>query len=125
MKIRALESAFGMPHFDELFRRTLEELDRRKVDDPGIAQALERYEGRSVHLVVREDARYLFSISSGEVSFDIDPDSAPDDIYIEMDLPRAKRLIEERSFSPLDLLFVKYRNLTSEDISFVRTLFGS
>ncbi|MEE9341103.1 MAG: hypothetical protein V3V21_05525 [Thermoplasmata archaeon] len=125
MKIRALESAFGMPYFDDLFRRSLEELDRRKDEDPTIAHALERYEGRSVHLVVREDARYLFSVSSGKISFDIDPDNAPDDIYIEMDLPRAKRLIEERSFSPFDLLFVKYRNVTSEDISFVRTLFGS
>ncbi|MCK4456128.1 MAG: hypothetical protein KAW39_00130 [Thermoplasmata archaeon] len=114
-----------MPYFDDIFRRSLEELDRRKVEDSSIAQALERYEGRSVHLVVREDARYLFSVSSGKISFDIDPDNAPDDIYIEMDLPRAKRLIEERSFSVFDLLFVKYKNVTSEDISFVRTLFGS
>jgi len=114
-----------MPYFDDLFRRSLEELDRRKDEDPTIADALKRYEGRSVHLVVREDARYLFSVSSGKISFDVDPDNAPDDIYIEMDLPRAKRLIEEWAFSPCDLLFVKYRNLTGEDISFVRTLFGS
>ena len=120
-----MESAFGMPYFDDLFKRSLEELDRRKDQDPSIADALERYEGRSVHLVVREDARYLFSVRSGEITFEVDSDNAPDDIYIEMDLPRAKRLIEERSFSPFDLLSVKYRNLTGEDISFVRTLFGS
>ncbi|MEE9490098.1 MAG: hypothetical protein V3V91_06630, partial [Thermoplasmata archaeon] len=109
-----MESAFGMPYFDDIFRRSLEDLDSRKDQDPSIADALEMYDGRSVHLVIREDARYLFSVSSGKISFDIDPDNAPDDIYIEMDLPRAKRLIEERSFSPFDLLFVKYRNLTGE-----------
>ncbi len=114
-----------MPYFDDIFRRSLEDLERRKDEDPTIAHALEMYDGRSVHLVIREDARYLFSVSSGKISFDIDPDNAPDDIYIEMDLPRAKRLIEERSFSVFDLLFVKYKNVTSEDISFVRTLFGS
>ncbi|MCK4366833.1 MAG: hypothetical protein KAW84_02660 [Thermoplasmata archaeon] len=114
-----------MPYFDDLFRRSLEELKKRKGQDPRIADVLEKYEGRSVQLVVTEDARYLFSVRSGEIAYEVGPDNAPDDIYIEMDLPRAKRLIEERSFSPFDLLFVKYRNLTGEDISFMRTLFGS
>jgi len=114
-----------MPYFDDLFKQSLEELEKRKGQDSRIADVLEKYEGRSVQLVVREDALYLFSVRSGEIAYEVGPDNAPDDMYIEMDLPRAKRLIEERSFSPFDLLFVKYRNLTGEDISFMRTLFGS
>jgi hypothetical protein len=114
-----------MPYFDGLFRRYLEELDGRRDRDPRLSEALVKYEGRSLQLKVRDDARYLFSISSGTVVYDVDPVDPPDDIYLEMDLPRAKRLIEDRSFSPFDLLFIKYRNVTSEDIGFVRTLLGS
>jgi hypothetical protein len=114
-----------MPYFDDLFARSLKELDTRKGQDQRIAEALEKYDGRSLQLVVRQDASYLFSIRSGAILYDVNPSDPPDDIYLEMDLPRAKRLIEERSFSPFDLLFIKYRNVTPEDIGFVRTLFGS
>lgn len=114
-----------MAHFEGLFRESLAELERRRDSDPRIGEALRRYEGRTLHIVVKDDAGYLFSVSSGELTFQIDPHHVPDDMYLEMDLTRAKKLINERTLSLLDLLFIKYRNVKLEDIEFVRTLFQS
>jgi hypothetical protein len=112
-----------MAYFDDIFKQSLEELKRLRESNSKIRNALQKYEGRSLHLVVGGDAEYLFSIDSGEIEYQVNPEQVPDDIYVEMDLPLARRIIEEKRFGVFDVLRVKYRNVTGEDIDLVRTLF--
>ncbi|MFQ6107000.1 MAG: hypothetical protein ACE5QF_05370 [Thermoplasmata archaeon] len=114
-----------MPYFDGFYRQALAHLDRRKETDPSISDLLRRYDGRRLHLVVRGDAGYLFSVSSGAVSYETDPERPPDDIYVEMDFAQARKFIEERRFGLFDLLSIRFRNINSKDIEFVRALFHS
>ncbi|MFQ6128384.1 MAG: hypothetical protein ACE5QW_05735 [Thermoplasmata archaeon] len=58
----------------------------------------------------------------GKITCKVDSEYAPDGICVEMDLSTAKRLTEERTFSPFDLLFVKYRNIQAEDVELARAL---
>lgn len=112
-----------MAHFDGIFKQALEELKRKRESNSEIREALRKYEGRSLHLVVGSDAEYLFSVTSGEIEYQVNPEQVPDDIYLEMDLPLARRIIEEKRFGVFDILRVKYRNVSGEEIHLVRTLF--
>lgn len=114
-----------MAYFGEFFRSSLEDLEGRKQSDSRISDALEKYEGRCLRLVINRDAEYVFRIEGGKVLYQENPSEVPDDIYVEMDFDRAKRIIEEGRFSPFDLFFVKYRNVKAEDIELVRTLLQS
>lgn len=112
-----------MAHFDDIFRQALEKLKGQRQSNSEIREALRKYEGRSLHLVIEGDAEYLFSVRSEEIEYQVNPEQVPDDIYLEMDLPLAQRIIEERRFGVFDVLRVKYRNVTGEDIDLLRTLF--
>lgn len=112
-----------MAHFDDIFKQALEKLKGHRQSNSRIREALRKYEGRSLHLVVVGDAEYLFTVTSEEIEYQVNPEEVPDDIYLEMDLPLARRIIEERRFGVFDVLLVKYRNVTAEDIDLARTLF--
>lgn len=112
-----------MAYFDDIFRQALEKLKEQSQSNSKIREALRKYEGRSLHLVVVGDAEYLFSVASKEIEYQVNPEQVPDDIYVEMDLALAQRIIEEKRFGIFDVLRVKYKNVKTEDIDLVRTLF--
>lgn len=112
-----------MAYFDDIFKQALEKLKEQSQSNSKIREALRKYDGRSLHLVIVGDAEYLFSVTSEEVDFQVNPEQVPDDIYLEMDLALAQKIIEERRFGIFDVLRVKYKNVTGEDINLVKTLF--
>ncbi len=92
--------------------------------DPRISDALRRYDGRSIVLKVRNDATYVFHISTEGVDYQVNPSSLPNDMYAEMDMPQAKRLVHHQTLGLMDLLTIKHRNISMKDLNFAKMIFG-
>jgi ubiquinone biosynthesis protein UbiJ len=109
------------------FEDAIKKLNERAKTDSKIQEALRKYNGRVLVLSVQEDAVYVFSVSANGVSFKVNPESRPNDMYAEMDRSRADKLIRKREVSKWDVLFgkIKYRNISLSDIDFVKEILAS
>ena len=110
--------------FHDYFTESVETVNTLADSDPKIQQALRKYDGRSFVLKVRNDAVYVFNISADSVDYQLDPATVPDDMYAEMAMPPAKKLVYRHTLGLMDLLSIKHRNITMDDINFAKMLFG-
>ena len=110
--------------FNEHFKNAVTEINDRRLSDPQVQEALSRYHGRSLVFRVRNDATYVFHISNDGLKYEINPDTITDDMYLEMDLARAKKLVYYQSLGVFDIPFTVHRNITLADISFTKRIFG-
>ena len=110
--------------FHDYFTRSVETVNELAGSDPKIQQALQRYDGRSFVLAVRNDAVYVFNISADSVDYQLDPATVPDDMYAEMSMPQAKKLVYHQTLGLMDLMSIKHRNITMDDVNFAKMLFG-
>ncbi len=110
--------------FHDYFSKTTARVNSISGSDPRIKDALRRYDGRSIVLKVRNDATYVFHISTEGVDYQLDPSSLPNDMYAEMDMPQAKRLVYHQTLGLMDLLTIKHRNISMKDINFAKMIFG-
>ena len=92
--------------------------------EPDIVKAFNQYSGRSLVMKVISDAIYSFTVVRGGLLYELNPRSVPDDMYLELDLGRARKLVYRRTLGLLDLPFIKYRNITMADVGFAKTIFG-
>jgi hypothetical protein len=110
--------------FHDYFSQTTETVNSMSGSDERIIDALRRYDGRSIVLKVRNDAVYVFNISTEGVDYQLDPATVPDDMYAEMSMPQAKKLVYRHSLGLMDMLTIKHRNITMADVNFAKMLFG-
>ena len=110
--------------FHERFKNAVAEVNNKRLSDSQVQQGLKRYHGRSLVFRVRNDATYVFHISNSGVRYEVNPSSVPNDMYVEMDLGRAKKLVYNRSLGLLDLPFIVHRNITMADVDFAKRIFG-
>ncbi len=110
--------------FHDYFTESVETVNIHSGSDPKIQQALRKYDGRSFVLAVRKDAVYVFNISADNVDYQVDPATVPNDMYAEMAMPQAKKLVYKHTLGLMDLLTIKHRNITMDDVNFAKMLFG-
>ena len=110
--------------FHDYFTESVETVNSLADSDPKIQQALRKYDGRSLVLKVRNDAVYVFNISSDGVDYQLDPAKVPDDMYAEMSMPQAKKLVYKHTLGIMDVLSIHHRNITMDDVNFAKMLFG-
>ena len=110
--------------FHNQFENAVAEINNRRLSESQIQQALSRYHGRSLVLRVRNDATYVFYISNDGIRYEANPTSIPNDMYVEMDLGRARKLVYHQSLGLLDIPFIVYRNISLADIEFAKKIFG-
>lgn len=110
--------------FHDYFTESVETVNSHVGSDPKVQQALHKYDGRSFVLAVRKDAVYVFNISADGVDYQLDPDTVPDDMYAEMAMPQAKKLVYKHTLGFLDILTIKHRNISMDDVNFAKMLFG-
>jgi len=110
--------------FHEHFKNAVTEINDRRLSGPQVQEALSCYHGRSLVFRVRNDATYVFYISNNGIKYEVNPDSITDDMYVEMDLARAKKLIYHQSLGVFDIPFIVHRNITLADINFAKRIFG-
>nr|MDO8099233.1 hypothetical protein [Candidatus Njordarchaeota archaeon] len=111
--------------FHRKFEKAVAKINKKRLSDPNIQEALRRYSRRSLVFKVRNDATYVFYFSKEGVRYEVNPLKEPDSMYIEMDLERAKKLVYRRSFGITDALSVAHRKIKISDINFARKLFGA
>ena len=110
--------------FHDYFTESVRAVNSLAGSDPKIQRALRKYDGRSFVLAVRNDAVYVFNISADGVDYQLDPDAVPDDMYAEMAMPQAKKLVYRHTLGLMDILSIKHRNITMDDVNFAKMLFG-
>lgn len=113
--------------FRSFFQKGVREANQRAKSDLEIQDAMKKYDGRTFVFNVIGDAIYVFAISIHGITLTVSPPTYPDDMYLEMDFERAKKLVYEGSVSKLDILFreIKWRNISLEDVNFFRKFLGS
>jgi len=110
--------------FHEYFTESVNTVNSLAGSDPKIQEALQRYDGRSFVLKVRNDATYVFNVSTDGVDYQLNPDTVPDDMYAEMSMAQAQKLVYKHTLGLMDLLSIKHRNITMDDVNFAKMLFG-
>jgi hypothetical protein len=110
--------------FHRRFEKAVAAVNERCHRDSMIQQALDRYHNRSLVLKIRKDATYVFCISKNGVEYQVNPANEPNDMYVEMDLDKAKRLVYRQSLGIFDILSVVHRNIGMAEIDFAKKLFG-
>ena len=110
--------------FDNIFRDTINRINRERLKNPKIQNALNRYHGRSLVFRVKGDATYVFYITRDGVKYELNPAHIPDDMYVEMDISRARKLIYNKTLGIMDIPLIKYKNITLADIKIKKKLFG-
>lgn len=113
-----------MVEFHNQFDSSVAEVNSRLLSDPQTQQALRRYNGRSLVFRVRNDSTYVFYFSGNGIDYEVNPTSIPNDMYLEMDLGRARKLVYEQRLGIVDMLFIVYRNITLADVEFAKKIFG-
>lgn len=113
-----------MQEFDETFRDGVSEVNRLRVDDIDVQDALNRYNGRSFVLAVEGDGVYAFHISANGVRYVLNPSSVPNDMYARMDIRRARKLVYTQNLGLFDILTIEHRNIGLGDIEFIKSLFS-
>lgn len=113
-----------MAEFDIIFKRVKEEINRTRLIDPEIQNALDRYHGRSFVLTVNGDGVYVFQISSDGIKYDLNPKSIPKDMFARMDIRTVRKLVQTQNLGIFDIPRIEYRNIGLSDIQFVKQLFS-
>lgn len=114
--------------FHDLFREHIPQVNKRAESDDDIASALAKYEGERFVLSVKGDATYVFAIREDGVDYEAHEGNpgdvaGGDDMFVEMDPKRARKLIEKQTLGLTDLPFIKHRNIGMEDVNFAKRLF--
>lgn len=114
--------------FDARFKEHIPKVNGQAGEDEEIASALKRYDGQRFVLRVEDDATYVFAIRADGVDYEAhgpgdDFEPAPDDMFAEMDMKRARKLVEKQTLGLLDLPHVSHRNIGLEDVNFAKRLF--
>ncbi len=110
------------------YRQLLEEeigkLGERALKNPKITEGLMKYDGRTLVLKVQEDAVYVFHISKDGVSLEVNPPSYPNDMYAEMNIERAEKMIREGKVSAMDFIRKKIlrKNIKMSDVDFIKEI---
>lgn len=110
--------------FHARFQNAVAKINNRRLSEHQIQQALGRYNGRSLVFRVRNDATYVFYISNNGIKYEVNPTVVPNDMYVEMDLGRARKLVYYKSLGIFDIPFIVYRNITLADVEFAKRIFG-
>lgn len=110
--------------FHERFDGAVKKVNSTLHSDSEIQQALRQYSGRSLVFRVRNDATYVFHISHDGIRYELNPPSIPDDMYLEIDLERARKLVYQRHLGLFDIPFVVYKNISLADVEFAKRIFG-
>lgn len=111
--------------FHTRFEKAVAKMNEKRVTDPKIQEALNRYNRRSLVFKVRKDATYVFHFSKDGITYEVNPSKEPESMYVEMDLERAKKLVYKQSFGIMDVLSTVHRKITMTDVNFARKLFGA
>jgi hypothetical protein len=112
--------------FHRRFEKGVAVINKRRLADPKIQEALRRYDRRSLVFKVRKDATYVFHFSNKDgIKYELDPAKEPKSMYVEMDIDKAKKLVYRHTLGVIDVLSIVHRNIKLADIDFVRKLFGA
>ena len=111
--------------FHEYFTKMTRMANEKAATDPNLQAALRKYAGRSLVLRVRNDATYVFRFSAEGVEYEANPSSLPNDMYAEMNMAQAKRLVYQQTLGLMDLFSIKHRNISLDDVNFAKRLFRS
>lgn len=116
--------------FQERFQRGAVKFNERVKEDPNFKSFLEKYHGKMLVLKIRDDATYVLTITLTGLSLEVSPPTLPDGpevMYLEMDTEHLKRLIEEHTVNPADLLFgkIKWKNIGLKEVDIVRKMIGA
>jgi len=111
------------------FENALASVNNRAACDERIKDALNKYAGRHLVFNVVGDAVYSFKITPEKIEFNVTAslEEIPEDMYLEMDLERAKKLVYKRMVNPTDLLLgrIKWKNMSMSDVNFLRNLLSN
>ena len=112
--------------FHKRFEKGIAEINKRRLEDSRIQEALKRYNRRSLVFKVRKDATYVFYFSSKDgVRYELNPQKEPKSMYVEMDIEKAKKLVYRHTLGVMDVFSIVHRNIKMADINFVRKIFGA
>jgi hypothetical protein len=112
--------------FNKYFEKAVDKVNKLRLSDPRIQEALGRYNRRSLILKVRKDATYVFHISREDgIKYEVNPEKEPNSMYVEMSIEIARKLIYRRTLGIMDALSTKHRNIKMADIEFVKKIFGA
>lgn len=116
--------------FDARFQEHIPKVNELAGEDEEIGSALEKYDGERFVLKVRDDATYVFSIRADGVDYEAHPaedgfETDDGDMVADMDMKRARKLVEKQTLGILDLPYIKHQNIGLEDVNFAKQLFKS
>src|SRR3989304_610280 len=98
--------------FHRAFKQGMDKANERLGYDRGLAAEVREYAGRSLVFNVTGDAVYVFRFKD-RLELDVNPSLQPDDMYLEMDEDKARKMIETQKGSVWDIATgkIKYRNI--------------
>jgi len=113
--------------YQQILGEDIGKLGERALKNPKIREGLVKYDGRTLVLKVQEDAVYVFHISKDGVSLEVNPPSYPYDMYAEMNIERADKMIRKGKVNPLDVVRkkIKHKNISMSDIDFIKEILAS
>nr|MDO8134174.1 hypothetical protein [Candidatus Njordarchaeum guaymaensis] len=111
--------------FHRKLEKAVAKINEKRLKDPKIQEALNRYNRRSLVFKVRNDATYVFYFSRDGVRYAVNPPKEPRSMYVEIDLERAKKLVYRQTLGIFDIPHIVHRKIKMADINFARKLFGA
>jgi len=112
--------------FQEVLENAVKKFNNRVKFKSEYQKILEKYAGRIVTLNVKDDAIYIFHLSSNEVKLEISSENHEEDMYLETSKEIFQKIIEERRISPQDLLRgrIKWKNISLKDVRRIKKILG-
>jgi flavodoxin len=125
IKIPAQPTTAG-PVFKSIFEEGVAKANEKAKTDPEIQNALREYNGRTFVLKVIDDTVYMFTFAAGGIALTVSPTTYPEDMYLETDRERLKKIIYEQRVDPMDLMTgkLKWRNIGLKEVNLVKRILG-
>jgi hypothetical protein len=111
--------------FEPWFKHIISCFNQKWAYKREIKVILKKYNKRILVFHVINDSTYIFRIFNDKIEFEVDPIMVPDDMYLEMDMERAERLIYDHHLDKSDILFgkIKRKNIKFEDFELLKGIF--
>ncbi|MFH1328894.1 MAG: SCP2 sterol-binding domain-containing protein [Candidatus Bathyarchaeota archaeon] len=113
--------------FRELLETNVAKFNDRMKTRSEYNQLLKDWNGRSLVLKIRDDLTYVIYINLEGLRLEISPQKIPEDMYLEMSTQLLKKMIDERKVNPMDVMMgkIKFKEISLQDVSKVRQIFGA
>lgn len=114
--------------FQEILRNAVKKFNERVKVKSEYQKIIQKYDGRTVTLNIKDDTAYIFHLSSNRITLEILPENNnnPKDMYVEMDKETFKKVLEERRLNAQDLLRgkIRWKNISLKDVREIKRILG-